>query len=469
MEEKTAKQKSYFSLKNILATPEKAFLTLAITFGLLFLLVIPPFQVPDEPAHFFRVYQVSEGRLMAERKDNVAGGWVPASLVNTMSVWCDRIPFRPTEKVRGEQFSKSVRMPLERDNLTYAAFMSSAYSPIPYLPQVIGINIGKFLNLPPVFILYLGRFTNLIVTTIIAFCAIKIIAGYKWIFFLLALTPMAINQRASLSADALLNSVSFLIIAIIANFACNPKKEKIFDRDVYLMAFLGIVLSLSKQVYFLLPFLCFMIPREKFGSSTKYWRSCLLIVGVNIIAWVAWSTAMKDLVGIPVNPLVDASVERQTQYLLANPFTGISTAWNSLQDIEHVLREFIGFLGWLDTRIPAIVTIPYQYMLLIVGLISSQSNFIISKVRKKIIFGVFSGTIFLIYLSQYMIWTPVGAMAVDGVQGRYLIPASPLFFLLLDNKRFSLKISEQGLRSLIVYFSIFALTLSLIAIIDRFY
>ncbi len=467
--ESITKHQSAFSVRQLFSNPAKAFLTLGLLFGLLFLIALPPFQVPDEPAHLYRGYQVTEGRIIAERENNVSGGQVPQSLVDTVNIWSARVPFNPKAKVEIKQFTDTLNLPLNREKTTYAWFMSSAYSPVPYIPQSIGITIGKLLNLPPVFLMYLGRFTNLIITTLIVYFSIKIIPGFKWIFFLLALTPMALNQRASLSADALLNSVAFLLIAIIMNDVCNPKVEKVSNRDVAIMAALGVVLSLSKQVYFLIPFLCFLIPQEKFESRKRYWLSCTLIALFTTIAWAVWSNIIKTNVGIPLNPMVDASVERQMQYILQNPFTLFSTAWNSIQVSGPILESFIGLLGWLDTKLPTLVLVTYPHVLVLVALISQQPNFVISPGNKWKIFGIFMITVFLIYLSQYLIWMPVGASVIDAVQGRYLIPISPLFFFLFYNQRWSCRVSEKGLRSLLIYYSIFALTASLIAILDRYY
>jgi uncharacterized membrane protein len=463
------KQRWQVAFRQLLASPERAFLTLGLVFGLLFMLVLPPFQVPDEPAHLYRGYQVTEGQIVSQRHNNQAGGWLPQSLLETVNIWTGRIPFRPEQKVELKQFADTATLPLKREQITFVNFMSSAYSPIPYLPQAIGITVGKVLNLPPMFILYLGRFTNLIITTFLAYLAIKIIPGFKWIFFLLALTPMALNQRASLSADALLNSVAFLLIAIIMNFVCNPKVEKISNRDVALMAGLGVVLSLSKQVYFLIPFLCFLIPPEKFGDRKRFWTSGVIVAACTTLAWAIWSSIMKAQVGIPVNPLVDASVERQTQYLLANPFTIFSTAWNTLQTSNAAIESFIGLLGWLDTKLPALVTVTYPHVLVLVALVSQRPDFVITPLKKWKIFAILAATVFLVYLSQYMIWMPVGATIVDAVQGRYLIPIAPLFFFLFYNQRWSFRISASSTRSLLVGYSLFALTASLIAVIDRFY
>ncbi len=464
-----SKQRFQISVRQLLSSPERAFLTLGLTFGLLLMLALPPFQVPDEPAHLYRGYQVTDGQIVSQRHDNQAGGWLPQSLLETVNIWTGRIPFRPEQKVELKQFGDTATLPLNREQTTFIPFMSSAYSPIPYLPQAIGISLGKLFNLPPIFLLYLGRLTNLLITTVLAYFAIKIIPGYKWIFFLLALTPMALNQRASLSADALLNSVAVLLIAIIMNFMGNPKVTQVKPRDVALMAGLGVILSLSKQVYFLIPFLCFLIPPEKFGDRKRYWTSGLIIAVCTTLAWAIWSSIMKAQVGVPVNPLVDASVERQTQYLLANPFTIFSTAWNTLQTTNAAIESFIGLLGWLDTKLPALVTVTYPHVLVLVALVSQRPELVITPLNKWKIFAIWAATTFLVYLSQYMIWMPVGATVVDAVQGRYLIPTAPLFFLLFDNQRWSCRISEAGTRSLLVGYAMFTLTASLIAVIDRFY
>lgn len=44
------------------------FLALALIFGLSFLVVTPPFQVPDETNHFLKAYQVYTGQLMGVKE-----------------------------------------------------------------------------------------------------------------------------------------------------------------------------------------------------------------------------------------------------------------------------------------------------------------------------------------------------------------------------------------------------------------
>jgi hypothetical protein len=53
------------------ASRRSNFLLLGAFFGILFLLVTPPLQSPDEQEHFFRSYQVSEGQWTAQRRTSV--------------------------------------------------------------------------------------------------------------------------------------------------------------------------------------------------------------------------------------------------------------------------------------------------------------------------------------------------------------------------------------------------------------
>ena len=59
-------------------------LRLALFSGLLWVALIPPFQSPDEPNHFFRAWQISEGHFFPEKTaDRRLGGVLPESVVES--------------------------------------------------------------------------------------------------------------------------------------------------------------------------------------------------------------------------------------------------------------------------------------------------------------------------------------------------------------------------------------------------
>jgi len=91
--------------------PERAFLIVGFIFGVAILILTPPFQVPDEPQHFFRAFQLSEGRfrdlvvLAPDEKDGMRSGRYGTMLPKSLSALVDssdvaNIRFRPQSKVK---------------------------------------------------------------------------------------------------------------------------------------------------------------------------------------------------------------------------------------------------------------------------------------------------------------------------------------------------------------------------------
>jgi len=239
--------------------PEYAFLGVSLVFGLLMVMVTPPFQVPDEPSHLYRSYQISEFNIFKYKDD------VPQSLIQLASI-SNRMKFMAHEKTSKKEILALANIKLNPENRT------SAESPnyiMPYLPQAFGIFIGKLFHLEPLWLFYLGRVFNLLVSVILIFIAIKTTPVLKWLFFLLSIMPMTVYQMSSLSYDALTISLSFLLIATILNYALNEAKV-IRVRDIMILFLISIILASAKPPYYIIAFSFLIIPVKKFGSWKKF-------------------------------------------------------------------------------------------------------------------------------------------------------------------------------------------------------
>jgi hypothetical protein len=53
--------------------PEGVFALIALTAGIVMVFATGPFQAPDETSHFYRAFQISHGRIIAERYDTNVG------------------------------------------------------------------------------------------------------------------------------------------------------------------------------------------------------------------------------------------------------------------------------------------------------------------------------------------------------------------------------------------------------------
>lgn len=126
--------------------PESIFLLITILFGLSFALLTPPFQSPDEYIHFYRSYHLSHGNLGGETAH------LPKQVINfSREVNRDLIgndQNKQSKKALVAEFSRHfAHEPLEPVDITNIA----VYAPVPYVPQALGIFIGRTIHLPPDF------------------------------------------------------------------------------------------------------------------------------------------------------------------------------------------------------------------------------------------------------------------------------------------------------------------------------
>ena len=78
--------------------PQNIFLFLGLVYGITFLLVLPPLQVPDGYAHFYKAYGISDGQLMPEKMGNNAGVYIPVDLLNTSGTIQEKMKLVVKEK-----------------------------------------------------------------------------------------------------------------------------------------------------------------------------------------------------------------------------------------------------------------------------------------------------------------------------------------------------------------------------------
>jgi uncharacterized membrane protein len=433
---------SIYHLLNRL-TPEKSFCALALFVGLLLLIIIPPFEVPDEPQHFFRVYQISEGTFIGEKINNLAGGYIPNSIVemsndifgqSTLKAGICRMKNPP--KYSKDKFLKyATASAVPAKGRQFVDFKNTIlYCPVVYAPQVFGFLIAKIANLQPIWYIYFGRLFNLLAFVFIVYYAIKLTPIYKWGFVLISLMPMTIAQVVSLSADTITIAVCFLIIAKILNCALSSEKERIDYIDVGTVAVLSLILGLCKSSYVLVPFLFLIIPVRKFSSYHTYIVSILIVVFSTFSGLFIWSLLIKNIY-LPMRDGVNPGL--QFHYIVNYPQLFLFDFFKTFKvNLVSIVKSFVGVLGWLNTPLPRKWIAFYLCLLWFCGLFESRSEIKVS-VYSKIISGVILFfSIFIVTVMIYMSWNKIGAPVVEGLQGRYFIPIAPLLFIPFYNNYF---------------------------------
>jgi uncharacterized membrane protein len=447
---------------------------LAISMGLLLCFVTPPFEVPDEVVHYYRAFQVSEGHLASRPVKGGYGDFLPRSLESEAKSLSGRIPFNPKEKYDFKRTLTSLGTPLHQNDVKAVRFEASAtYSPAAYLPQSIGIGVGRVMELSPLALLLIGRICNLLAWLALVFLAIKVIPVGKWALLALALTPMSIFQAASVSPDAMLNGAACIFLAICL--------RAIYDRRALVaweyVAILGtlLLLALTKIVYLPLAAMLILVPKEAFSSLRRKW----LLIGVGVVlaaaVGVLWTYHVRGIQALAlanVNATLNFNVSpsEQLNFVLSHPGQYVRVVWNTyLTSLgDGMLESFIGTLGWLDTRLPLWVVLLDAYvivtLLLAIGIgrrVPPIHRIVPASAGLVCFLGVTT--------ALYLYYTSVMGPSVIGLQGRYLIPVAYLLIPIAAGKRPYLPLADQQQKRLAVVGVSVVLLAALSVLLFRYY
>ena len=412
--------------------PEVFFLIAAILFGGIFVFLIPPFQVPDEIAHFHRAYAISEGHVIMERRDGVTGALMPTSLQAITSV-SENLPFHPEARQDRTRLRTMMAMPLDPTERTFIVVTGAAnYAPIPYLPHLIGIWIGRLIGMPVLGVFWTARIFGLLGYCGIMALAIRLMPWGKRTLSLLALLPMALTEAVGISADSMTMGLTFLFCALVfrafADSAFVKEHTGIPLSTWVAFLLLSAALPLCKSLYILVLGLLLLLPFSGSSNGTPRQVRNLRLIGVGvcwltaIAVFAIWNRMTSGLSALSQIDGVNAA--SQISGMIADPVAGAKVIFGSMwsQGKAHLL-EMIGVLGWLDTRLPMWMYLAYMVMLASLFLLDGPSCGWMARCWSGLLF---LGISIAVFASLYMAWTRIGAPAVEGVQGRYFLPLMPL-------------------------------------------
>ena len=447
---------------------ESIFLFIAIIIGIMFVFITPPFQGPDEYNHFYRAYQISEFQFLAKQQQNQIGGDIPTSITETMTqVGNQKLEFHAKNKQSINMIVPLLKMPLNKDVKGFEHFENTAiYFPIMYLPQSVGILIGRVFNLSPLILMYLGRTINLVSWSFLTFLAIKIMPLGKRTMLILALAPMAVFQAASFSADGVINSLAFLTIAVFIIYAFDEKRA-IHKKDIIIIFLVSMILALCKQSYFLISLLFLLIPVKKMESKKRYYLLFISLMFSNIIVILAWTYCVKYAI-LPLAYRPNVSAVSQLLYIIKDPVNYIHVLSKTFFMYWHIyITGWVGRLGWFDTVLPPKCIDLYLLMVVFTALTDSKVDIEIDVKKRLIIFMTLILELILIVSLIYLSFDTIGFTYIAGVQGRYFIPVGPLFCLLFYNKKCS--IYGKKIKWITSSFSAIFLVITLFVLINRYY
>ena len=455
--------------------PGGFFLVVSLISGVLFIIITPPFQVPDEINHFYKSYQISNGNLLSEKMDNRLGGYVPISFIEVTKPFLD-LRWNLNSKTNFKTIHELLSVPLNEDDEVFVDFPNTAlYSPVSYIPQAFSIFVLKKLNISPLIIFYGARIFTLLIWILCIWLAIKITPIYKWLFVLLALLPMSVFTNMSLSADVVTNIFAFLLIAYFLKVTFQNKKLDL--KDFLIIIFLTIMLASAKIVYTPIVFLFLLIPLKQFKNTKKFYFYFIVLLLTGFGTALLWSELINNLY-IPyknynaayrdaIDLLKCGSIHEQLDYILGNRLYIFRVFINSMyQTFDMYYSGYIGTFGWLDTKLPVwLIHISY-IVIIFTAIFENNEKLSFNNFQRIVILASLFATIAFILLSQHLTWDCIGDKIIATIQGRYFIPAFPLLFIMFNNSRYN---RNFLIKVTVIVFSIVLLLFSIWTLYSRYY
>lgn len=314
-------------------------------------------------------------------------------------------------------------------------------SSIGHLPSAVGMNIARLFKLPLSYVYIFGRVFNLLFYVACCFFAIRYMKLGKRLLAVVALMPTNLFLACVYSYDAAVNGLLFLAAAIILSDIADEKA--VFNLKKYALTMgLIFVASAIKIVYIPFVLLILIMPRDRFKTK----KDMFIMKGL-IIAGVVFAVALLlffvDLADFMSGDLRggDVNVAGQVDYILANIPAVAALVVKSIvssfvsYSIGNGAYGLVGHWGEFPFEILIIVS------MCVIVLTDSSELMLNIKSRVGVALIMFATTV-VVWLSMYIVFTPVGNPWIGGVQGRYFAPLRVPFYLLFALPFVKLKIPK---------------------------
>lgn len=413
---------------------EYAFVYIVLAVGLVMALGFPVQKVSwDEEYHFTSAYNLTFSKVVMTPEIIYYGdAWETGSLM---------YPKSEKEFAQFKEFldGSDIYNYDNADQVQKGGFMG--LSSIGHIPSAVGMNIARLFKLPLSYLYIFGRVFNLLFYAACCFFAIRYIKLGKRILAVVALMPTNLFLACVYSYDATINGLLFLATAIILSDIADEKA--VFNRKKYVLTMgLIFVASAIKIVYIPFVLLILIMPKDRFKTK----KDMLIMKGL-IIAGVVFVAALLlffvDLADFMSGDLRggDVNVAGQVEYILANiPAVAVLV-------VKSIISSFVsysvgngayGLVGhWGE--------FPFEILIIasICVIVLTDSSELMLNIKSRVgVALIMLATTVVVWLSMYIVFTPVGVSWIGGVQGRYFAPLRVPFYLLFALPFVKLKIPK---------------------------
>lgn len=406
----------------------RLYLMLGIIFGVTYIFLVPVYTAPDEIAHFDAAYAVSN-KLLGVTEEV----W-PGTMYKRQ---CDAAYLSGDDRehlIADAHYTKYLQSfgKKEDTSLTLTDDRGTGGMAV-YLPGALGMTVARMLHLNFTWMTFLGTLFQLAFFLAVVFYAMRLLPVGQKTLAVIALLPMTLQQASSFSYDNMVIALSILIVSLTLHWMAK-KGEKGPQRAVQIIFYALAVLALGGikggiyAVLGLLP-LC-LLPFGRLRKDKKalkvFWFVCgafamflavALLTGLGRTLMSALDTyhyiAERDAWAGSVLFYLRQPVE--TCKLLAN-----TVVQNGK---EYLYSSMGGLLGWWQIAVSGGV-IWMMLLLFLLSFVRTEGDGVVLSSGRRAWFGVIAVIVVLLCFAGMLIyWTPVFSDKIEGVQGRYFIPA----------------------------------------------
>ena len=416
------------------SSPQLLFAVIASTTGVVLVFLTPPLQVADEACHLIRAVSFLNGEILPVRGPvGEYGLKVPSRVFEDGRLLFGKTPFHP-ERRYDRSVIASIRARSVQDGpdiLIRSCPNSSLYSPVAYAPQVIGVGVARLWRASTPVMIWAGRLANLCFFVLATTLALTLLSARADVLLVLALMPMSLFQAASLSADAVLNALSFLFVAYTVRLM---RCESLRLGQLGRLILIGVAIGLIKSAYPPVTLVAWTLVPTAFRAwrqERRRWPVALtiLVPACSLAAAWLWSAAAVPCFD-PREWKSGIDVARQMEWVRAHPSATLGRFVATLAHLSDHSGEFIGVLGWLDTPIPGVWRKIYGLLLVVTALgwvrgrpTAAALPPIAVGTRCLFLTAAFTAVI-AGWVATLLYWENVGDLGPIAVQGRYLIPVA---------------------------------------------
>lgn len=416
-------------------TPARVYAWVGGVSLLLLAFLTPPFEVPDEPQHFFRAYQLSTGAVWSRTQDGRKGWDLPASLPALVERFLGTNALHTARKATAQPLEATLaelQRPLDPGRTAFVAFNTGSYSPLQYAPQALAILGGRLFEVGPLGLFYFARLANALTAGLLTIMALREFAVGGRFALLVALLPMTQYMTASCNPDAIIIASALILTAIATRFLTEGTWSHARTAVLFVA---GTALCSIKPVYVPVLFCgvaALLAPEAISARPIRRAVLCQLAAAALVFALTAlwsWSVGTR---GTPRTTEIMAhapgGIDPQAQF--------VHLAQDPLKFLRIVARTFyfngaflwhsmVGQFGWLTIKLPAsgywLIGLAFP-----LAVVSKQLSSPISIAGIAWVSLLAACSLLMTSLALYLTWTEVGGYKIEGIQGRYFIPLLPL-------------------------------------------